>query len=107
MKSFKALPSIIMSILLYRNAQFFKDYEMPTFQVYSQVFSLFHNCKMEMNTRSPMQVGHFLIDKPNARGFLYGAKYGIPKLCSAGGILFIYDSHFIKFKVGLNLGTNN
>ena len=54
-----------------------------------------------------MHAGHFLIDKPNAWGFFYGAKQGLPKLCSYGGILFIYDSHFIKFKVSLRLGTNN
>ena len=92
---------------MYNNAQFYEDYEVPTFQVYSQVFSLFHNCKIEMNVRSPMQVGHFLIDKPNAWGLFYGAKQGLPNLCSVGGILFIYDSHFIKFKVGMDLGTNN
>ena len=54
-----------------------------------------------------MQVGNFLIDKPNAWGFFYGAKQGLLKLCSSSGILFIYDSHFIKFKVGIHLGTNN
>ena len=54
-----------------------------------------------------MQVGHFLIDKPNPWGFFYGAKQGLPKLCSSGGILFIYDNHFIKFKVGLNLSRDN
>ena len=89
------------------NAQFYEDYEVPTFQAYSQVFSLFHNCKIEMNVKSLMQVGCFLIDKPSSWGFFYGAKQGLPKLCSVGVILFIYDSHFIKFKVGLHLVTNN
>ena len=48
-----------------------------------------------------------VIDKSFARVFFYGSAAGEPKICGAGGMLFISDVHFFSFKAGLGLGTNN
>ena len=39
-------------------------------------------------------------------GFFNGSTAGDPKLCGAGGMLYLSD-HFFSFKVGLGVGTNN
>ena len=36
-----------------------------------------------------------------------GSPAGDPKICGAGGLLFIFDEHFFTFKVGLGPGTKN
>ena len=48
-----------------------------------------------------------IIDKSKPWGFLDGSASGDPHLCGAGGILFIKDDHYITFKTGLGIGTNN
>ena len=40
-------------------------------------------------------------------GYFDGSAVGDPKICGAGGMLFISDIHFFSFKAGLGLGTNN
>ena len=40
-------------------------------------------------------------------GFFYGSAIGNPQLCGAVGILFLTVDHFITFKAGLGVGTNN
>ena len=47
------------------------------------------------------------IDKTYAWGFFDGSAARYPKICGAGGMLYISDNHFFSFKVGLGLGTNN
>ena len=48
-----------------------------------------------------------IIDKSQPWGFFDGSAIGNPKLCGAGGILFLTADHFITFKAGLGVGTNN
>ena len=48
-----------------------------------------------------------VIDKTFAWVFFYGFAVGDPKVCGAGGMLFLSDVHFFSFKAGLGLGTNN
>ena len=48
-----------------------------------------------------------VIDRNKSWGFFYGSALGNPKVCGAGGILFLKADHYITFKVGLGLGTNN
>ena len=48
-----------------------------------------------------------VIDKTFAWGFFDGSVVGDPKICGAGGMLFLSDVHFFSFKAGLGLGTNN
>ena len=48
-----------------------------------------------------------VIDKTFAWVFFDGSAAGDPKICGAGGMLFISDVHFFSFKAGLGLGTNN
>ena len=40
-------------------------------------------------------------------GIIYGSASGDPKICGAGGVLFISDDHYFTFKAGLDFGTNN
>ena len=47
------------------------------------------------------------IDQYYAWGYFDGSAAGDPMICGAGGILFISDRHFVTFKAGLGLGTNN
>ena len=47
------------------------------------------------------------IDKTNPWGYFDGLAPGDPHLCGAGGILYIKDDHYITFKAGLGIGTNN
>ena len=47
------------------------------------------------------------IDKSNPWGYFDGSAAGDPHLCGAGGILYIKDDHYITFKAGLGIGTNN
>ena len=47
------------------------------------------------------------IDKTNPWGYFDGSAVGDPHLCGAGGILYLKDDHYITFKAGLGIGTNN
>ena len=40
-------------------------------------------------------------------GYFDGSAVGDPKICGAGGNLFITDDHYFSFKAGLGYGTNN
>ena len=48
-----------------------------------------------------------VIDRNKSWGFFYGFALGNPKVCGAGGILFLTADHYITFKAGLGVGTNN
>ena len=48
-----------------------------------------------------------IIDKTKPWGFFDGSATGNPQLCGAGGILFLKVDHYITFKAGLGVGTNN
>ena len=48
-----------------------------------------------------------VIDRTKPWGFFDGSTAGNPKVCGAGGILFLKDDHYITFKASLGVGTNN
>ena len=48
-----------------------------------------------------------VIDRNKSWGFFDGSALGNPKVCGAGGILFLTTDHYITFKAGLGVGTNN
>ena len=48
-----------------------------------------------------------IIDKSQPWGFFDCSAIGNPKMCGAEGILFFTVDHFITFKDGLGVGTNN
>ena len=48
-----------------------------------------------------------VIDRNKSWGFFDGSSLGNPKVCVAGGILFLTADHYITFKAGLGVGTNN
>ena len=48
-----------------------------------------------------------VIDKSYPWGYFDGLATGDPKICGAGGLLYISDEHYFTFKAGLGLGTNN
>ena len=47
------------------------------------------------------------IDKTYPWGYFDGSAAGEPKICGAGGMLYISDEHYFSFKAGLGIGTNN
>ena len=47
------------------------------------------------------------IDKNYAWGYFDGSVAGDPMICGARGMLFISDIHYVSFKAGLGLGTND
>lgn len=46
-------------------------------------------------------------DKESTWGFFDGAMQRSSGICSVGGVLFLNDTHFLEFKAGLGLGSNN
>ena len=48
-----------------------------------------------------------VIDRTKFWGFFDGSASGNPKVCGAGGILFLKNDHYITFKAGLGVGSNN
>ena len=53
------------------------------------------------------QVKVEVIDKTYPWGYFDGSAARNPKICGAGGVLFISDEHYYTFKAGLGFGTNN
>ena len=47
------------------------------------------------------------IDKESAWGYFDGSTAGVPQICGAGGILYLFDEHSFAFSAGLGIGTNN
>ena len=47
-----------------------------------------------------------VIDKSYPWGYFDGSTAGNPKLCGAGGLIFINDQHYFTFKAGLGSGSN-
>ena len=47
------------------------------------------------------------IDKTYPWGYFDGSAVGEPKICGAGGMLYISDEHYFSFKASLGIGTNN
>ena len=47
------------------------------------------------------------IDKTYPWGYFDGSAAGDPKICGAGGMLYISDGHYFSFRDGLGTGTNN
>ena len=45
--------------------------------------------------------------KANLGVFFDGSAIGNPNVCGVGGIMFLSADHFITFKAGLGVGTNN
>ena len=48
-----------------------------------------------------------VIDKSFPWGYFDRLGAGDPKICGAGGLLFISDEHYFTFKAGLGYGANN
>lgn len=42
-----------------------------------------------------------VIDKSGSWLYFDGAAQGSPSMCGAGGVVFLLDFHYIKFKAGL------
>ena len=47
------------------------------------------------------------IDKSYPWGYFDGSSADDPKICGAGGMIYISNEHFFSFKVGLGIGSNN
>jgi ribonuclease HI len=48
-----------------------------------------------------------VIDRPGAWAYFHGVAQDDPQVCGAGGLIYLKDSHVLKFKAGLGRGTNN
>lgn len=109
LKAYRAIPCLVLwGIWLAHNDSLFNGIQKPTFQVFSQVNGLFNgDCKMDQKGRIPRQVGELMIDKTIPWGFFDGAKQDPQNFCSFGGVLFLSEKHFFKFKAGLDSGKNN
>ena len=47
------------------------------------------------------------IDKDSPWGYFDGSVAGDPRICGAGGILYLSKEHSFSFSVGFGLGANN
>ena len=47
------------------------------------------------------------IEKSFLWGYFDGSDVGVLRTCGTGGLIFFSDEHWVKFKVGLRIGTNN
>jgi len=62
---------------------------------------------MAIEQKFPHKVGELEINKSCPWSFFDGSKQGIPKNNTIGGVLFLYNTHCVEFKVGLRPGSNN
>ena len=85
----------------------FEDLSLTPAQVSSYCLGLMKSLSQKNFAVSTRTISVEVIDKTYAWGFFDGSAAGDPITCGVGGILYISDSHFFSFKVGLGLGTNN
>ena len=90
-----------------RNRSCFEDFVTTPAQVTSWSLGLLKNLPQSLSVVSIRSIFVEEIDKTYARGYFDRSAAGDPMICGAGGILFIYDIHYVSFKAGLGLGTNN
>jgi hypothetical protein len=101
-KSFKGLPfTIAWGLWLVRNDSLFENKIIPAIQVASQALNILKHFKQTKSSKPMSIIVEEEIDKLEAWAFFNGASQGEPPLCGAEGVLYLKDSHFLKFKAGL------
>jgi ribonuclease HI len=55
----------------------------------------------------PRQIIEEVIDRSGSWLYFDGETQGNPLVCGEGGIIYISESHTMKFRAGLGHGTNN
>ena len=104
----KSLPIIVLwFIWKARNRSCFEDLVITPAQVSSYSLGMMKNLPQSLPMVSIRSIFVEEIHKTYAWGYFDGFAAGDPMICGAGGILFISDIHYVSFKAGLGLGTNN
>ena len=104
----RSLPIIVLCFIwIARNRSCFEDLVTTPAQVSSYSLGLMNNLPQSFPVVSIRTIFVEEIDKTYAWGYFDGSAAGDPMICGAGGILFISDIHYVSFKAGLGLGTNN
>ena len=107
-KHVRSLPVIMLwFIWKARNQSCFDDYFLSPYQVSFLclgMLSSFPQDKIVVRIRHAVEE---VIDKSFPWGYFDRSTAGEPKICGAGGLLFIFDEHYFTFKAGLGYGTNN
>ena len=107
-KHIKTLPVIVLwFIWKARNQSCFEDINFVPSQVASFSLGLLQSYpqdKIALNIRNVVEES---IDKTYAWGYFDGSAARDPKICGAGGKIFISYDHYFYFKAGLGPGTNN
>ena len=76
-------------------------------QVASFSLGLLSSCPLDTTILKIRIITEEVIDRTKPSGFFYGSASGNPKVCGVGVILFLKDGHYITFKAGLGVGSNN
>ena len=106
--SIKTLPIIVLwFIWKARNRSCFEDCDSSPALVSSYSLGMLKNIPRNLSVISIRSIVVEDIDHSFAWGYFDGSAAGDPMLCGAGGMLYLSDRHFISFKAGLGLGTNN
>jgi len=104
----KSLPIIVLWFTWRaRNRFCFEDLVTTPAQVSSYSLGMIKNLPQSLPVVSIRSIFVEDIDKTYAWGYFDGSAAGDPMICGAGGVLFISDIHYVTFKAGLGLGTNN
>ena len=107
----KNIVSLLVIVLWFiwkaRNQSYFEYFLLPPSQVSSFCLGLLSSYPQDNIVVKIRSVVEENIDKYFPWGYFDGSAVGDPKICGAGGLLFIADDHFFTFKASLGLGTNN
>ena len=100
------IPDKLWYIWKARNLCCFDDKVLSPYQVSSFCLGCIKSFPQDKTIRI-RQVVVEVVDKTLPWGYFDGSTSGDPKICGAGGVLFISEDHSFTFKAGLGFGTNN
>jgi ribonuclease HI len=104
----KALPVIVLlGVWLARNSAIFEERFITPFLSATQSFNILKSFPRKKIVKAPRQIIEEVIDRSGSWLYFDGATQGNPLVCGAGGIIYISESHTVKFRAGLGHGTNN
>ena len=107
-QNIRSLPIIVFwFIWKSRNRCCFDNQNTSPAQVAAFSLGLLSSYPLDTSVLKTRIITEEVIDKTKPWGFFDGSTSGKPQVCGAGGILFLKDDHYITFKAGLGVGTNN
>jgi ribonuclease HI len=90
-----------------RNASLFEDKAVPAIQCATQGMSILNRFKQTKNDKLSRNIFVEDIDRSGAWAYFDGASHGDPQLSGARGVIYLIDTHIIKFKAGMEIGSYN